>query len=343
MNQNVALGRFSKEKTAVFLKNSTIYIILVLIIIFIIIQEPSFASLNVFLQILMQASTRIILALGVAGIIIVGGTDLSAGRAVGMAGIIAASLLQQVDYAQRIYPNMPALPLILPLLISIACCVFFNAFQGIMVAKFKVAPFIASLGFQLVIYGLMSVYYDKVNKGTPIGSLDLRYKAFAQGFITVGKYNISYLIFYAIIITAVIWFIWNKTKLGQNMYAIGGNIEAATVCGVPVVWSTILIYILAGVLYGCSGFLEAARTGSATNSLAADYALDAIAACVVGGVSLRGGIGKIQGVIIGVVLFQFVNYGLVYIGVSGYMQYFVRGMIILIAVAIDTQKYVKKK
>ena len=141
----------------------------------------------------------------------------------------------------------------------------------------------------------------------------------------------------------IVWVIWNKTKIGKNMFAIGGNPEAAAVCGVNIVKGSLVIYILAGILYGFAGALEAGRTGSATNALGADYALDAIAACVVGGVSMRGGIGTIKGIVTGVIMFQIINYGLIFIGVSPYVQYAVKGSIILIAVAIDTQKYLKKK
>ena len=332
-----------KAKIKKFLQDYAIYVILVLLVVAIIIRDPSFASIDIFLQIMMQASTRLILALGVEGIIILGGTDLAAGRFIGMAGIVGASLLQAVDSPERIYKNMPALPIIVPLLIVIVISVVFCFLHGWMVAKLKVAPFIASLGFQLVVYGLMSLYYEAKNAGKPVGNFDPRYKTFAQGTFTILGHKVSYLIIYAIIITAIVWVIWNKMKLGKDMYAIGGNIEAALVCGVPVIAASLVIYMLAGTLYGISGFLEAARTGAATNTLGADYALDAIAACVVGGVSMRGGIGKISGVVIGVVLFQLVNYGLVYISISGYAQYVVRGLIILIAVAIDTQKFVKKK
>ena len=336
-------NRLNKAQMIHFLQNNSIYMILFFLVLYIIVREPSFLSIRVFGQILSQASSRIILALGVASIIVTGGTDLSAGRSIGMAAVITASLLQAVGSPQRIFKGMPELPIFLPILLAIALCVLFSFVHGIFVAKFKVAPFIASLAIQLVIYGSMSVYFDAINNGSPIGSLDPVFKSFAQGALDLGFMRIPYLIIYATICTLFVWFVWNKTKLGQNMYAIGGNIEAATVCGVNVARNTLLIYVLAGVLYGLAGSLEVARTGSATNSLGSEYALDAIAACVVGGVSMRGGIGKVQGVVIGVILFQVVNYGLIYIAVSAYVQYIVRGLIILLAVTIDTQKFVKKR
>ena len=155
--------------------------------------------------------------------------------------------------------------------------------------------------------------------------------------------RIPYIIIYALVASLIIWFLWNKTKLGRNMYAIGGNIEAAMVSGVNVVANILAIYVIAGMMYGFGGALEGARTGSVTNMLGQSYELDAIAACVVGGVSMRGGVGTVPGVVTGVLLFQIINYGLVYIGVNPYVQFIVKGMIIVLAVAIDSQKYVKRR
>ncbi|MDE5096073.1 MAG: beta-methylgalactoside transporter, partial [Trichodesmium sp. St11_bin5] len=136
--------------------------------------------------------------------------------------------------------------------------------------------------------------------------------------------------------------LWNQTILGRNMYAIGGNIEAATVSGVSVIKYLLIVYTLAGLLYGFAGILEAGRVGSATNNTGNMYELDAIAACVVGGVSTSGGIGTVSGVVTGVLIFQIINYGLVFIELSPYLQFIVKGLIIVSAVAIDIRKYVRQ-
>ena len=127
------------------------------------------------------------------------------------------------------------------------------------------------------------------------------------------------------------------------MFAIGGNPEAAEVSGVNVARNLIIIYVIAGLLYGLAGSLEAARVGSATNNTGFMYEMDAIAACVVGGVSFAGGVGSIGGIITGVLIFQVLNYGLSFIGVSTYLQFIIKGIIIIAAVALDTRKYAKKK
>ena len=242
------------------------------------------------------------------------------------------------------YPNLPALPIIVPLIIAAAATGFFGFLNGFVIAKLKVTPFITTLGSMIIIYGVTSIYFDRPPYGAqPIGGLDERYMAFAQGSFNLAGFAIPYLVIYAAIVTVFTWVLWNKTRFGKNIYAVGGNPEAAAVSGVDIVKTLLGVYTLAGILYGFAGSLEAARVGSATNNTGVMYELDAIAACVVGGVSFSGGIGTVSGVVTGVLIFQVINYGLAFIGVNPYLQYIIKGLIIIIAVAIDTRKYLKKK
>ena len=307
--------------------NNAIYIVLFLLFLIIISIDSSFLSLKNAGFILSQSATRMIFACAIAGPIVLGGTDLSAGRLIGLSGLITASLLQSPDYVARVFPDLPRLPIWLPIILAMVICALFSLIHGYLVAKLKVAPFIASLGMQLVVYGLMSVYFDAVSNSAPIGVLDVKFSGFAQNGITIMGFRLQFIILYAVAVIALVWFIWNKTKLGKNMFAIGGNIEAANVSGVNIVLNTLIIYVLAGLLYGFGGALEVARTGSATNALGQGYELDAIAACVVGGVSMRGGIGTIKGIVTGVLLFQVISYGLVYIQVNPYLVYFIKGVL----------------
>ncbi len=326
-----------------FLLQYAIYIVLACVIITIIAMDPTFLSIRNFTFILQQASTKLVIALGLAGVLVLGGTDLSAGKMVGMAGVICASLLQAPDYVLRIFPDMPQLSLIVPLLIAAAACVLFSAIHSFLVSTLRIAPFIASLGMQMVVYGANSLYFDGVNNSSPIGGLDVRYANFAQGSFFIGEIRIPYIVLYALALTILFWVLWNRTKLGRNMFAVGGNREAAIVSGVNVTVVMLLVYVIAGLTYAFAGFLDAGRTGSATNALGEGYELDAIAACVVGGVSMRGGIGKISGVVTGVLIFQVISYGLVYMNVNTYVQYIIKGLIIVFAIAVDTQKYIKKR
>jgi len=342
LKKDKTLAVNAKEFPA-FLLNNAIYFVLALIFVIMVVINPKLLTLDNVSFILSQASTRIILALGVAGIIILGHTDLSLGRMVGLSGILVASLLQAPDYARRIFPTLPRLPLFIPFAAAMLLCACISVLLGLVIARVKVPSFIASLAFQLIVMGILSLYFDYTNDSSPIGGLDEGYKNFVQGGFTLGSIRIPYLLLYAALISAVIWFIWNKTRLGKNMYSIGGNIEAANVSGVNITRNLLAVFMIAGLLYGLGGALEAGRTGSASNSLGYSYELDAIAACVVGGVSMQGGVGTISGVITGVLIFQLVSYGLVFLGVNPYIQYLVKGLIILLAISIDTQKYLKRK
>ena len=218
-----------------------------------------------------------------------------------------------------------------------------GSINGLIVAKLNVHPFIATLGMMTIVYGMNSLYYDSVGKASPISGFSKAYSNFAQGTIGSGSFSISYLIIYAAIATAIMWVLWNKTKFGKNVFAVGGNPEAAKVSGVNVTRTLVGIYALSGIYYAFGGLLEAGRIGSATNNLGNMYEMDAIAACVIGGVSFYGGVGKISGIITGVIILQVINYGLTYVGVSPYWQYIIKGIIIVAAVAFDSIKYAKKK
>ena len=184
-----------------------------------------------------------------------------------------------------------------------------------------------------------SLYYEYIGN-KPVASFDQTYSTIVQ-FINIGGIQIPKLVIYAIIAVTFMWTLWNKTVFGKNLFAVGGNPEAAVVSGVNVVKTLILVYMLSGVMYATGGFLEAARVGSVTNNMGFMYEMDAIGACVIGGVSFSGGVGKISGVVLGVIIFTVINYGLSYIGVNPYWQYIIKGLIIIFAVAIDMLKYKK--
>ncbi len=331
-----------KKKWSEFLLNYALYFILGIMILCVIIADPSFLSINNMWKILAQASTRGILALGVAGMIVLAGTDLSAGRILGCGAAVSASLLQSVSYASRMYKGITEpLPLWVPLILSIVVCVVFCLVNGFGVAKLHMHAFIISLGTQLIAYGILCLYIDSQEGGAqPLASLDSRYIDLVNGRHILGVPN---LVWFLIICSIVMWIVWNKTTLGKNMFAIGGNTEAAAVSGVNVAKNIMLVYLVAGVLYGIAAFLEAGRIQSVTTATGLNYDLDAISGCVIGGVSFNGGIGTIPGILIGVIISQVINYSLYYLGVNAYLQYVIKGLIIILAVAIDVRKYIAKK
>ena len=330
---------FSRARAKTFFLNYALIFALFMLILVVIIIEPNFMQLNVLLDILSQSSIKLIIALGICMTLLIAGTDLSAGRMVGLAAVISTSMLQIPTYANRFYPGLPQVPVILPIIIAILVCGLFGVLNGFLVAKFNMHPFIATLATQVMIYGVASLYFDlPPNNSQPIGGVRSDFTIIAQ-YKFLG--NISILIPIALVVTVVMWFVLNKTVFGKNIYAIGGNMEAARVSGVNVFKTLMGIFIFAGLLYGFGGVLEAARTAGATNNYGNGYELDAIAACCVGGVSLAGGLGKVSGIVVGVLIFTVIQYGLQFIGVSPYWQQIIKGIIIAIAVAIDLSKYKK--
>ena len=329
------------KKIKSFLSQNAIYFVLLLLVIVIAIKDPSFLSLTCLRDILLQSSTKVIIALGVAFVLITGGTDLSAGRLVGLTAVISASMVQRLDYSRRFFPNMGEIKIIYPIIIAIIVGLLVGILNGIIVAKFDVPPFIATLGTMIIVLGANSIYFDlPPNDSQPIGGL-------RKGFTDLGSGTIFHVIpvivLIAIGVSIIVWIIFNKTRLGKNMYAIGGNKEAAKVSGINVVKTLITLYAIAGSLYAIAGVLEAARTGGASNQYGNMYELDAIAACVVGGVSTAGGIGTVPGILAGVLIFGVINYGLTFIGVNPYWQLIIKGLIIVTAVAFDIRKYIAKK
>lgn len=305
----------NKSSVLNFMKDNGIYIVLFALLAIIIIQDTSFLSLLNLSNILTQSSVRIIIALGVAGLIVTQGTDLSAGRQVGLAAVIAATLLQSMSNVNKVFPSLGEIPIAAVIIAVCLVGALIGLINGLIIAYLNVTPFITTLGTMIIVYGVNSLYYDYVG-ASPIAGFDPRFSQFAQGFIRLGDFKLSYITFYAIIAIIFVWILWNKTRFGKNIFAIGGNPEAAKVSGVNVTLNLILIYALSGVFYAFGGLLEAGRIGSATNNLGFMYELDAIAACVVGGVSFSGGVGTVAGVVTGVLIFTVINYGLTYVGVN---------------------------
>lgn len=326
------------------LADKAIYIVLLALLVIVVIIEPKFLSFGNFKNIFAQSATRIIIALAAGMVLIIQGVDLSAGRMIGLAAVISASLLQEADYAYRMYPHLRELPIIVPILFVMLVCGLLGLFTGLAVSIFKVPPFIATLAMSLILYGLSSIYFDRPPYGAqPIGGITHKFTHLATGAFGIGEIKIPYLIIFALVICIVTWILWNKTKFGKYMFAVGGNPEAAKVSGVNVVRTQIIVYAIAGLMYAFAAALEVARIGSASNTTGNGYELDAVAACVVGGVSLSGGVGSVGGIVIGVLIFTVINYGLAFIGVNMYWQYIIKGLIILMAVIIDMRKYVKRK
>ena len=329
------------------LLNNALIIIMLLVAAYVAVTQPSFLAPNSLINLLSLTAAYLPVALGIAGCIVLTGTDLSAGRAVGITACVAASLLQATDAANKMWPNIGTLPIPLVILIVVAIGAAIGAFNGFFVAKFKLHPFIVTLATQLILYTILLLYVQQGNnKGMAISGLSAEYRNFVVGnppILSFGSIQIPNYVIYAVLLTILMWFIWNKTTFGKNMFALGANEEAARVSGVNVFATTIAVFALAGAMYGWAGFVESARIASNTANTGVNYELDAIAACVIGGVSFVGGIGKISGIVIGVIMLRLIFVALPLVGMDQNLQYAIKGGIILFACALDMRKYLVKK
>ncbi|BBI35320.1 galactose/methyl galactoside ABC transporter permease MglC [Cohnella abietis] len=334
----------SVKRVNAFLTDYAIYVVLAVLIIGITLTNPSFLSLSTLTNILHQNSTKAIIALGAAFVLITGGVDLSAGRVVGLSAVVSASMVQLSNYPQKFFPHLGEVWVIFPVLLAILAGLIVGLINGLIISKLHVPPFITTLGTMVIVLGVNSLYFDMPpNNSQPIGGLRESFTKWGSGTIEIGAFSLPYLVIIAIVVAIICWVIFNKTRLGKNMYAIGGNVQAAHVSGINVSRNLLWIYSIAGGLYGLAGVLEAAKSGGASNGYGNMYELDAIAACVVGGVSTTGGIGTVPGVMAGVMIFGVINYGLTYIGVNPNWQLIIKGLIIVSAVAFDVRKYLAKK
>ena len=318
-----------------FLSNNAIIILIALLALFVGFTTKNFFTLKNGTNLMLNVAPRFIIACGVSGCLITKGTDLSAGRQVGLAACLSAMLLQSVDYAARMLPWLPNIPWFVAMLIVMAIMACFGAINGCIIAFLKVPPFIATLGMQTIVYGLCSV----ITNNQPMGGYKESYLLVAKG--SFGP--LPFLAIFAIIIGAYFWFLYNKTRHGKYMYAIGGNENAAQVAGVNVTASLILIYILASCMYALGGFLVGSKAGGASTATGNGYELEAIAACTIGGVSANGGVGKVSGILVGVLVFEVLKICLQFMGVDPAYTYIAQGLVIIIAVALDLRKYLAKK
>ena len=331
-----------------FLLKNGLYIVIVLIFVGLAIATPILKHTQLFtfnniVNILQQASPRMFLALGVAGLILLTGTDLSIGRMVGMGMVASTIIMHQGPNTGAVFGKVfdfTSLPVggrvIFALLANIILCTLFTSLAGFFTARFKMHPFIATMSNMLMIFGIVTYATKGVSFGAIEPSIPAMIVPKVNGFPTI--------ILWAAAAVLIVWFIWNKTRFGKYLYAVGGNPEAAAVSGINVFLVTLGAFMMAGVLYGFGSWLECARmVGSGSAAYGQGWDMDAIAACVVGGVSFTGGIGKISGVVVGVLIFTALTYSLTILGIDTNLQFVFEGIIILTAVTLDCLKYVQKK
>lgn len=278
---------------------------------------------------ILQVSIIGLLAIAVTQVIITTGIDLSSGSVLALSAMVAASLAQTSDFGRAVFPSLTDLPVWVPVMAGLGVRLLAGAINGSIIAVTGIPPFIATLGMMVSARGLARYYTE----GQPISMLSDNYTAIGAGAMPV-------IIF---LVVAVIFHIALRyTKYGKYTYAIGGNMQAARISGINVKKHLIIVYSIAGLLAGLAGVVASARAATGQAGMGMSYELDAIAAAVIGGTSLAGGVGRITGTVIGALILGTMASGFTFLGVDAYVQDIIKGLIIVVAVVIDQYRNKRK-
>lgn len=311
-----------KKDIKALLSEYFIFVIFIALVIGLTCLKPSFIQPSNLVNIMKQASINGILSFGMMFVIIAGGFDMSVGSTVAFAGILAA-MLGRGEY-----------PLIVPLIVALIAGLAVGVINGVGVAIGDLPPFIMTLGTLTAVRGLALL----VSNGKPITGITEQYRMIAANSVA----GIPMLAIFLAIVIVICSFVLAKTVYGRRIYACGGNLQAARVAGINTTAIRVSTFAIAGLLAGFCGFLMTSRVTIGQPTAAESYEMDAITACVVGGVSMSGGVGKPWGVVVGALLITVITNGLDILGVSSHWQKIVKGLIIVLAVLIDVKGKSKK-
>ncbi|TCL03399.1 MULTISPECIES: ABC transporter permease [Sodalis] len=289
--------------------------------------ENYFLSQENTLIVLRQISINGILAIGMTFVIITAGVDLSVGSVLGLAGIVAARFATTSN-SMAIGGN--DWPLLMPIAVAVGIGLVCGFLNGIVLSKYRLQPFIVTMGMLSAARGLTLLTTD----GNPVSQLRDNFRWLGNGYVL--GIPVPVLIF--VVLFAIAWFVLNKMTFGRYVYAVGGNEKSARTSGINVLRVKVIVYTLCGVLAAMAGIILTARTGSAQTSAGASYELDAIAAVVIGGTSMVGGIGTLRGTLFGVLIIGVMNNGLDLLGVQSYYQQIIKGALIVFAVMLDPSR-----
>lgn len=312
-----------KGKALEILSEFRIFVVMLLVVVILGIIEPSFLRLNNFSNIFKQIATNAILAAGMSFVILTGGIDISVGATLALVGAVSVSLIAK------------GMNIVLVLMISIAMGALAGLFNGVFIAYFRLQPMIVTLATMSICRGLTNIY----TKGAPItlktslasGKI---YKWIGSGSVLGG---IPFALVLVVIIYAMAYYVLNKTAYGRQIYAVGGNEEAARLSGINSIKVKMLAYVVCGITAALAGIIISARVSSAQPNAGDGYEMDAIAAVVIGGTSLRGGEGRVLYTIIGALIIGMLNNIMNLVGVESYYQTVVKGIVILVAVLLDAR------
>jgi inositol transport system permease protein len=317
-------GAATREWFFGFLRKYAIVFIFIAMLIVLSQLTNAFLQPRNLLNVVRQVSVVGLIAFGVTTVIITGGIDLSSGSVLALSAVIAASLAQQVDWHSPKYPGLD-LPVLVPIVAALGVGAFAGFLSGFTIATFR----IPTLGMMTVARGAALLYSER-----PVSGLKAEYNYIGQGhFLGI---PVPIIIFFGVALAMHI--LLSNTRFGRHVYALGGNEQAARISGLRIGRVRVLVYTLAGLLAGLAGLVLSSRIGSGQPGLGLSYELDAIAAAVIGGTSLSGGIGTIWGTIVGALIIGVLNNGMDLLNISAYWQTIGKGLIIVGAVIIDQVK-----
>lgn len=306
-----------KEKALAVYNKAGVFIILLLMVIILSIMTDTFLTANNLINIVRQVTFWAIIGLGALLTLIGGDFDLSPGSVVGLVSVLSAMTIQ-ADLHNS---------LVLPILVTIGVGLAVGLVNGILIAYLNMPAFIATLGTQLLVRGL-ALY---ISNGRPVSNLDEAFTFLGGGSIGIIPVPVIILI----VLALITWYLLKYTRLGRHIYAIGGNAQAAVVSGVNAKAVKLFTFVFAGVMAAISGMILTARVASGQPSLGEQFEMKAISGCVIGGVSLKGGIGSVYSLICGILVIGVLNNGMDLMNVSGYMQQIAEGVILILAVLLD--------
>ena len=323
----------TKMKTKSLLKDfGLILIFLAPVLILAVISGGAFVKPGNLISVLKQTAVNGILAMGMTFVILSGGIDLSVGSTIGLTGVVACMLAHPVVAGEAAAPGQ--FPLLVPILAALLVGALIGAVNGIGIAYGTIPPFIVTLGTMTIVRGLALI----ISGGSPVFDVTASFEAIAS--LKLGE--IPILAVYLVIVVAICAFVLQKTVFGRRVYAIGGNETAAAVSGIRVKRYYVAVYTIAGLLAGLCGLLTASRTITGAPTAGASYEMDAIAAAVIGGVSMTGGSGKWHGVVIGALMIAVIANGLDIMRVDSNWQPVIKGLIIIFAVLMDIRSKSRK-
>lgn len=316
------------------------FLALILIIVVFSLMSPNYLTIDNILIMTSHVAIYAILGLGMLLVVLNGGIDLSVGSTLGFSAVIAGFLLQGVPiniFGVILYPSIPVV-----LILSCAVGAAVGLVNGILVSRFKVAPFVATLGMLYVVRGLALL----MTNGLTINDLSGDEALGNNGFEWLGfnrVLNIPIGVIIMAVIAIVLGFVLGRTRFGRWLYASGGNERAAELSGVPVRGVKIWVYVISGICAAIAGLILASTLTSASPTAGNTYELTAIAAVVIGGASLMGGRGNVRGTLLGAFVIGFLSDGLVIVGVSAYWQMVFIGAVIVVAVLLNSLQYGRRR